>query len=283
MNHSYSPVALIVDDDEAVVKRIERNFLRETSIGVISANSLRRAADLISDKSIRIDALVADLNFSAGTRDQGRELHDGLELIQFAEKNRPEISSVVLSVEGDDAVRHRRAKELGLHVHRWFPKLSPPGGPLSPWATVERACLTNALRKDRDFRDRCKELKIEVRDLLSDEAIAEKVRHVVRFPRLSYLTDVGEDFEVVKPIEVLCMKADENRYTASAIQIGMATSAEGESLDEAINELRAMLAAEMKHLTAEKQEPTGYAAHVKKMLKIFLRTVPVPGSDTKRN
>jgi CheY-like chemotaxis protein len=271
MNRSYSPVALIVDDDEAVVRRISRNFLRETSMGVLQAHTLGQAAELIEDHNIRIDALVTDLNFSGDTRDESRDLHEGLELIQFIEKNRPEVPSVVVSVEGDEASKHTRAKEMGIHVRKWYQKLGPMTGPLTPWATVERECLANALKKDRDFRARLKELGIEVRDLLSDEAIAEKVRSVVKFPRLTYLTDVGNDFEVVTPIEVICSRENKQRYSASAIQIGMATCGEGENLDEAVKDLAVMLAAEAKLFQDEAHEPRGFAAIVKKNLGLFLK------------
>ncbi|MFD0894265.1 response regulator [Luteolibacter ambystomatis] len=273
MNETYSPVALIVDDDEAVVARLSRNFLRETSMGVLVAQTLSEAADLIENDDVRIDALVMDLNFREGTRDDSRDLRDGLDFIQFAQKARQEVPTAVVSVEGDDADRKTQAQRMKIRVNSWHPKLGQQPGPLSPWATVERACLTKTLKTDRDFRSRLKQLGIEVQDLLTDEAIAEKVRKVVRFPRLTYLTNLGSDFEAIRPIEVICSQVGKGRYSASAIQIGMLTSGEGENLDEAVEDLAGILVEEAKLYLSGDYEPMGYAAKVRDNLLSFLKPV----------
>jgi len=274
MNPTYSPVALIVDDDPIVVKRLSREFLRETSMGVLPAYDLRRAANLLADPSVRIDALVTDLNFAGNTRDDANQLSDGIDLVKFAEHERPEAPAFVVSIEADDQVHRQRAKSLKAKVEGWHMKIPRPGvvpPALSLWATAERACLSNVLRKDPDFRARLKDLKIDVRDLLDDNAIAEKVRGVMKFPRLTYITELGDEFEVLKPIEVMCARVEKNRYSAGAIQIGVLTTGEGENLDEAVKELGQMLVAEAKFLFGETQSPAGFAAIVKKNMREFLQ------------
>ncbi|MEO5917084.1 MAG: response regulator [Luteolibacter sp.] len=271
MDQTYSPVVLIVDDDEAVTRRMSRNFLQQTSMGVLVAQTLVNAANLIEDVDVRIDALVMDLNFREETRDDVRNLRDGLDFIQFAQKVRPEVPTAVVSVEGDDVDKKAQAKKGKIRVDSWHQKLGNENGPLSAWDTIERDCLTRTLKADQGFRSRLKELKIDVRDLLTDEAIAEKVRKVIRLSRLTYLTDVGSDFHVCKPIEVICTQQGKYRYSASAIQIGIATSGEGDDPVEAINDLAEILVAEAKLFLTEAHEPVGYAAKVKKNLLSFLK------------
>jgi len=268
----YSPVALVVEDDRHFGQHVHRGFLNDTSLGVLEANDLQSAYKFIHNPLIKIDVILADIGFDRDTKDENHDLHDGLDFIEEASKVRPDIQSYVLSVNAKDPLLQGRAKDRKLPIEDWFEKLAPVANQgLLPWAKVERACLVKALKRDNTFRERARAVGIEVRDIASDEAIAEKVRKALILPRLTYINRLPDDYLVIKPIEVLCVKDGENTFRATAIEIGLVTEGEGASAEDAIDNLGQLIANEVALLDSEKGKFVGYAAHIKEMLKKFVR------------
>ena len=238
MKRMYSPVALIVEDDTFAARHFHRGFLQDTSLGVLEANDLKTAYRYLHNPSLRIDVVVADVGFQKDTKYLEHNLNDGLDLIEEAMKIRPDLENYVLSIDAGDPLYHKRAKEKNLPIADWLEKCGVAASPyLLPWVKVERACLVKTLKRDRDFRDRAKAAGIDVRDLASDEAIAEKVRKALVLPRLTYLRQLPEDCQILLPIEVLCVQEGDESYRASAPHIGLITEAIGESVDDALENL----------------------------------------------
>lgn len=266
MNKTHSPVALVIDDDGAIIQRMRNGFLQDTSMGVLVADNLRTAVDFLTDMSVQIDALVVDLHFAPPT--QHESLQDGIDLLELSKKHRPNLPSYMLSVDaGDETVRDRCA-DRHLRVSDFFPKLGPYRDAIPPWLAVEKACLSQSFKKDGGLRKVMEREGIELRDLVEENDIAAKVRQLY-LPRLTYLLDVP-GYHVKKPIEVVCVSEKDGSSTASAIQIGLMTDGEGNNAIEALDDLATLIAAEANLFSAELEEPLGYGAYVKKRLDHFL-------------
>lgn len=283
MNRTYSPVALVVDDDPNMVGRVERGFLEQTSLGVLQAYDLRTAASYLCNPDLKIDVLLTDIGFEGNTKADELDLHDGLDLIEYALSKRPDMPHWVLSVNADQPHNRNRAEGRKLPISGWFSKFAvAPHSSALPWAIVERSYLVNTLKRDKDFRDRAKEAGIDIREVRSeivDEAVAENIRKAIVFSRLTYVTRLPDGYEVIRPIEALILKVDEHLHQASAQQIGLVAHAEGGTAEEAIENLGRLIVDETAILGQSKDQLAGYAAHVKEMLDLFV-IAPSPGKST---
>jgi hypothetical protein len=264
----YSPVALIIDDDPVMAGRVRKGFLSETSLGVLEAHDLTTAYIYIKDQELKIDVVVTDLGFVGANRDPDNNLNDGLDFIAEVSKYRPDSESYVLSVNSDNSVLHQDAEERKLSIAAWFPKL---GGTAKPWREVELACLVKTLKRSANLREHAREQGIDLRDYASDESIADKVRNSLTLPRITYLPQLPEEYEIIRPIEVLCVSEGSAGVRASAPYIGLIAEATGEDVEEAMENLADLIVQEIHFFEEQETEPIGYAAHVRDMLQRFVR------------
>jgi CheY-like chemotaxis protein len=137
---SKRPIVLIVEDDPFVRRRVVRLFHSETSLGVIEADGISRAAEWIEDKHAHFDAILCDLTFTKDKQDPNRNLGDGIDLIKYAVCLRPTVRSYVLSVTADDNWERKRAKQLNLNISGWYPKLAPSPSETF-WSQIEADLL----------------------------------------------------------------------------------------------------------------------------------------------
>jgi CheY-like chemotaxis protein len=135
---------LVVEDDQYMRRRIMRMFHDETSLRVIEAASIVDAADLLEDAHSRFDAVLCDIGFPSEARDFRRNLNDGLDLLVFAQRVRPDLRLYVLSVNSDEAVERDRAQHLGVSILGWFPKLALGSSLERFWSQIEKQ-LTDAV------------------------------------------------------------------------------------------------------------------------------------------
>ncbi len=267
MNRTYAPVALVIDDDPAVINRMKTGFIEDTSMGVLVANNLKDANSFLRDKSVKIDALITDLNFTPGT--QAGHLVSGIDILEISKKFRPDIPQYVLSVDAEEERIKNECDEKRLRVEEFFPKLGSTQ-PRKPWETVERACLAKTVKTNQMVRENMEANGIDTRNLVDEVEIFEAMRRLP-MARLTYLLEVP-GFRVKKPIEVLCVK-DGDLYRASAIQIGLITDGEGADTADAIEALAKLIAEEADFDATQKGTAAGYAAHVQKMLRQFIEPV----------
>ncbi len=271
MKRTYSPVALVIDDEQPVIQRLQDGFLKDTALGVLVAEDLVTAGNYLEDPTIKIDAVVTDLNFPIRFRDKRRNLANGLDLLELSKIHRPNVPKYIYSVDAEDDSVRRNCEEQDLAVEGYFPKL---GENSKPWVEVERACLSKRLKKSREFRQEMEQQGVQVRDLVGENDIVDTVRTRINLPRLTYLRDLGPKFTVIKPIEVLCVKDEDDCFRASALQIGLITDGEGPTTERALESLAELICAEMELCQREGSQLVGYAAHVCEMLSQFVELLP---------
>lgn len=273
---TYSPTVLLIDDDPSISKYIRNRFHSETSIGVVTANRLDEAREIALDKKIHLDAVLADIVFEGGTDDPEHQIYDGIDFLSFLKDKRPKVSQYVVSCWADVSTYHQRSKKLKLHVEEWFQKLSFGVKPSlkSPWIKVERDLYKKALSKDRTLNQRLNELEIKFDNEIEPEIISEHIRHSLKLPIKTYIQDIGVEYLVKQPIEVICMIDEQNIVAANALRLGLLQQGGGKNVEEAIDDLINII---RDQLVVFKQEKTdniiGYAALVKDNLDTFIERI----------
>ncbi len=283
-----SPIALVVDDDWAELRHLERAFLNSTAIGVLCVDHLQAAADMIETRNYEIAAVIADLRIDPPKRDKKRNLGSGIDFLEWlsAQENKPN-AAYVHSVDGNDSNSVTRATAAwGNSRIRFFQKTQmKDADPNSPWACIERDYLTAALRQNTELQRRIEQSGCNVVDaavrLADDSSIADQVRISLDAHRISYINTLPklreyEDITIKRPIEVLCRTeriAGACKCTARSISIGILSQGEGENMFEALEDLRGALIDEYREFN--QQDPkafVGYALHVWSQMKEYLVT-----------
>jgi DNA-binding response OmpR family regulator len=103
MGEAYSPVVLVVDDDEDHVMMLELG-LESAGFSVLTAYSLAEASKLLASR--HVDALVADLTLADGT---------SLELLKKA-PTRPRVAIVLSGFDAPEDVAKTRAAGYDAHL-----------------------------------------------------------------------------------------------------------------------------------------------------------------------
>jgi hypothetical protein len=283
-----SPIALVVDDDWAELRHLERAFLNATAIGVLCVDHLRDAADVIEAQNYDIAAVVADLRIDPPKRDSKRRLGNGIDFLKWlsTQKSKPN-AAYVHSVDGSDPNSVNRATAAwGNSRIRFFQKSQlKDTDPNSPWACIERDYLASALKQNPELQRRveqsgCNVVEASLR-LQDDSGTADKVRIALDAHRISYintLPDVREynGITIKRPIEVLCRKERINgahRCTARSISIGILSQGEGDTMFDALDDLRMTLIEEYREFSKKNPEEfVGYATHIWSQMKEYLTT-----------
>lgn len=273
MNRTYSPVALVVDDDPNVIKRVRRGFLEDTGLGILHTTDLKTAKRYLDEDDLKIDFLLTDLGFAMHESADDDELDNGLDLIRYSAKRRPDNPSWVYSALADDPFFRTRAREMELEIEEWFPKL---GGPV-PWPKVERDFLLKKLKRgDEDLTKLASDANIDLRAPEMSEVMADRFLKVIRLPRRTYLTELPEPWSALKPIEAWVVQEGKDLHVASAPQLGIIANAQGSNVDEALDGLRDLIAKEAANLLDPKKRLRGYAEFVRGKLREFVaKTQPL--------
>lgn len=147
---------LIVDDDDSVTQYVADKVHAETVLTSITATTLHHARSLIEDKNVEIDAVLTDVSFAKETSNEPTQLLDGLDLLDLAHRQRPEVKLYVLSVWTERDNLRQRARELGIPVLAWFHKMYYPAGAGEdvPWKVIEKDLLDNPELESHDAGNR---------------------------------------------------------------------------------------------------------------------------------
>lgn len=268
----------VIDDDDAVLKRVTRESLRNTNLGVLTAQDLTTAVDYFKG-GFPIGAVLADLNFRTETQNQSLGIYDGFDLLAYVQRTRPELPLYVLSIDVDDPASRRNATAKNLNIRGWYDKLKPVDSQFSPWQRIERDLICDALKAKDEFRQQVTEAGESPMDLLNDERVAEKVQGVMNYPRLTYLQRLpaGSPYRLKRPIEVHCWPTvhDGDEFFAAAVRIPLLDQeARGEDLVYAIEALAQLLVDEKKALDAEnEQHLKGYASFITQRFNEYLELI----------
>jgi CheY-like chemotaxis protein len=269
MNPLYAPVVLVVDDDPNVLVRLRRGFLEDTTMGVLTAGDLTSAASFLADRSLKIDALVTDLgsSFQSGP---DSDLRDGLDLVDYAARIRPEIPIWILSAVADDGAYQDRARTRLLPIQAWFAKF---GGLQVPWKAIEPKCWFRALmgnlmggEGEASILDLAMTAGIDLRSVEADAALVKQIRKTLHPIRRTYLTNLPEPFSAIKPIVALVREEEEGVHLASAPDLGFIAHAQGADAEEAMETLSCLIVAETEFLLKQARPVSGYAAYVREKL-----------------
>jgi hypothetical protein len=149
-NRVISLVVLFVDDDTTACDFYESRFRSQTSLDIITANSLYKAKRIIENREINIDAVISDIYFNEYSSNIENEINDGIDFLRYVSENRLHISKYVLSYWHDRDIERKNALDKGVVVERWFPKVPQrPDDLKSPWVIIEKDLMTKLnLRKN---------------------------------------------------------------------------------------------------------------------------------------
>ncbi|MCG7962465.1 MAG: TIR domain-containing protein [Candidatus Thiodiazotropha taylori] len=139
---------MIIDDDPAVARVVLRRIQEETNLVAIIAEDLRQACLFVDDDRLRLDAVIADINFRPETQNHDRDINDGLEFLAYANKKRSSLRMYIVSVYTGEAEK-TKADKLGLNISGWYQKLNfgMKGQTVPPWKEIEKNMLGGASKQ----------------------------------------------------------------------------------------------------------------------------------------
>jgi hypothetical protein len=253
---TFAPTVLVFDDDPAVLELARSRFYAYTSLGVVTAESLNEARRLIDERRIRFHAIVSDISVVPAKQDVEHGLQSGIDLLEYAAKQRPDISSYVLSVWAESPKYKDQSEERGLKILRWFQKLAPVKD------EVDKEAFWNFIERELYAA----KLGIVISDSEPD-SIPETVRTRLHPITRTYLQSLPDAFEIVTPIEVLC-RNDEGSWLADAPSLGLLQPGVGETLEDALENLGELVVEQYQTFDrAEENEISGYAENIFKIFK----------------
>lgn len=244
MRGGFTPTVLIVDDDHLVTRRWSREFLSQTSLGVVVANSLSQAADLIEAGEVNIDAVVADLFFGYDTTDDIRNLQDGLQFLDWTQKQGLSVPLFVISANAEMVDYKKRSEELKLRIVEFFDKFDFHGSGESIWMRIQRAILEKKIGGGG--------LVALEEGEAADPASAEALNRILSRLQLAVRTYLQElpraPFYIHQPIEVICVAQTDGSVKAYAPSLALLTVGQGESVREALEDLSDVIETEAETL-----------------------------------
>lgn len=273
MGKLVSPTVLVVDDEMRFGIGFKRALLDRGAIGSVVVDNIPDAVRLLLDSSIHFDALLADLYFETG-EDAQRELFDGLDLIEFAAKHRPEIDSYAVSAHADAYLYKRKLVERRIPAKHLFDKrtfglLDEDGdvtGADQPWNVVRLDVYRRRIAQDPSLESRVDEHfgeGADSRQLLGD------ILASVAAPTVTYIERLDPPLVARCPIEVLCTPMSDGTVCASAPHLGLLVDAFGDTGSGAVDALRDLISSHAIELLSD-DEFTGYAAALRSHLSAHI-------------
>lgn len=269
-------VVFIIDDDEAVLRRLTRETLKHSSMGVLTASHLADVLPYLEKYSV--DAVLADIKFRHEMQHHTLRIFDGLDALKGVNARWPTIPLYVISMDIADRSCLEKAKRLGVEVSAWFDKLGGRPKQLLPWQAIERDLCLRALKSDRLLQSKVTALGHEIGDLLVDENLANRLRShklLVNVAHRTYLQNLPDDCGYIlrEPLEVHCWQEGKIVKTSSR-KIPVLIEGEGEDVVEALDSLADQLVQEKRTLDAEDTaHVSGYADYIKNQLGAYLAPV----------
>jgi CheY-like chemotaxis protein len=268
MPQTYSPAVLIVDDDSGVTKYLREQFHEQTSVGVLVANDLGEAKELIDNKELSIDAILADLFFEKAKMAPGLDLYDGIDILHYSKQRRNGVRKYVLSFWADRDKEHDKVEELQLDIVEWLHKMfyTNSSDPKTPWAILERDLIKIRFQEIRE-----QALNLGV-DLPGDsEAATEFVRNL-RPPRRTFIQSTDRDpYVIKKPIEVICIWDEDGQFRSHPRKIGLFQEGIGETVEESIADLASIIIDQYADFEVERGDRVrDYAQVVKDQLGAYV-------------
>jgi hypothetical protein len=249
MSGAVAPAVLVFDDDPAVLDWVRMHFHTDTPVGIVTAGTLSEARKLISERRVQFVAVVSDMSVAPEKHDKEHGLQSGIDLLQFASRERPDVLRFAISIWGDMQTRFLAdAIERGLKIQQWFQKSAP--NPF--WMDIAREVYPE--KKQRSVS-------------------AKQHARLVTQPgtKKTYLQSLPEPFEVVFPIEVICRK-DEDFWLADATALGLLQPGIGETIEEALDDLGELIVEQYENFElALQDEVSTYAESTFKALKDHVR------------
>ncbi|NTW33409.1 MAG: response regulator [Bacteroidetes bacterium] len=268
MQQTFAPTVLIVDDDPAMLDIISRRFYENTSLGVLTIDNLKEAHSVVSENRVHLDAILSDISFTPRTQDADHDIYDGLDLIQYTSKLLPDLPHYVCSVYSKEPSYKKRAKEMGIKLINWYPKLEIDVD--KPWNDIERQLYKMALDSNEELGEKAAN---EGFLLPNDEGkMMDWIRSSIRPTRQTYITSLPLPYRVVHPIRVIC---EEDRkaglVTAEAPNLGLIIPGQGATVEDALEELADIIVEQYNDfIAADSLSIVGYAAKVFKQLRYYL-------------
>lgn len=268
MPQTFTPTVLVVDDDPAILDILSRRFFDNTSLGVLTLDNLEDAHSVVVSGKVHIDAILSDLSFTPRTQDFVHHLFDGLDLIKFVLEHKPKLPNYICSVYSRESSYQERAKELGLELDKWFPKLEIDVE--KPWHRIERDLYRAALEANKDLAEKARHDGLSQYN--DDDLLIDWIRSSIRPVRQTYLQSLPAPFRTLLPIRVICEEDDNTELvSAEAHSLGLILPGQGESVEEALEDLGQIVVEQYKDfLSTDPRHIVGYAAKVFEKLKAYV-------------
>jgi CheY-like chemotaxis protein len=216
----YAPTVFVFDDDSATVDIVSRGFLRDEKFGLVSAQNVQSALKILRDPEVEIDVFVSDISIMPQFRENSSQIMDGIDLASEAQKIRSGLKTIFLSVYADETMYRNKAEAVGINVEEWLEKNSALASKISErsvWKIVEQIVYSVP-----PF-DQMKKFDEKVLTVFLPEG------------------PLFEDVFLKVPAE-LYLHREDGVWIADAIGLGIVQPAVGDSVREAIKEMREIIA-----------------------------------------
>jgi CheY-like chemotaxis protein len=250
---TFNPTVLVVEDDKACRRYLRRQFHDQTSVGIALAGDLETGHRLA--REIKFDALIFDLFFDQGTDWPTQEMYDGVDLAAAIQREQSDVPTYFLSFFSEDEALHAKAEEKNVTATAWLQKSFSRRGRVAPedapWLRVERDLLKERLEESPNDSD-------------EDAAVSLALR--LRRPIRTFIQELpNPDLKVTHPIQAICT-LDEGLAKASAPALGLLEDGYGQSVQEALDDLAAVIQKQFEWLTDANTNAEDYAAAVRQHL-----------------
>jgi hypothetical protein len=262
------PVVLIIDQSLGWTGYLRTRFHEETSVGVLVANDLTLAKNLLDQDDININAMITELFFEEQNCAPDLGLWDGVDMLLYCKQRRPSVNVYVLSFFADSKEYRQRTESSKLDPGTWLHKMVfPPGSILTPWAHVERDLIKPRIER---FAREAKQLGWAIPPDVDE--FTDIVRKSIRIEIRTYIQSIRlQNLTLKKPIEVICSRNEDDSFRARARKIGLFLDGVGETVEEALEDLELILSDYYADFATARYEPVGdYAQAIWQQLATYV-------------
>lgn len=272
MRPAFAPTVLLVDDDPNVTRRWTNEFHTGTSLGVVTANTLRAGRELIEREEVTIDAVVADIFFEKGKEDDEKELYDGIAFLSYLYENGFKKPMFVMSANTEMADYRRRAETQQVPVVSFIDKFTAGS---SAWINIQRSVLERSFGPKSDVTRMIDSAGKDEGglDLLNDALCK------LQLPVRTYLQQPDFNPEsriaVKRPIEAICVARGPSDVRAYVPSLGLLVAGRGDDIPKALADLKEGIVLEVHSLLGdERSSVSPYVDKVSRNLTAHIDLTP---------
>lgn len=270
---------LIVDDHPDFGRHFKGLMLDKGGIGSLFVRTLGEAADLLEERVISFDAVLADWDFATG-EDRGRNLFDGLDLLGFVNKIAPELRTYVLTAQYESPGFKAKIASVGYDMDNVIKKNEIP--------------LTDETEQTATAAPPWRKVRADIMVGRAGEVLADGAREKVKLsaatgnianlldknmpPVSTFVEELEGGYRLKKPIEIVCVPDSNEDGTAlvraSAPKLGLLVEAFGETPSQAIEALQLAIREQADDVfSANDDELVGFGKTIKESFQDYMEPI----------